>query len=60
VTYGRGIGVVTETGMDTEVGNIAELLENQDDFDTPLKRKLNSIKAEVNLYIVLITYLFSE
>lgn len=43
VTYGRGIGVVTETGMDTEVGNIAELLENQDDFDTPLKRKLNSV-----------------
>lgn len=43
VTYGNGIGVVTATGMDTEVGNIAGMLEREDDFDTPLKRKLNSV-----------------
>ncbi|WP_295581545.1 cation-translocating P-type ATPase [uncultured Oscillibacter sp.] len=43
VTYGRGVGVVTATGMDTEVGNIAGLLDGQDDFDTPLKRKLNAV-----------------
>ena len=42
VTYGRGVGVVTATGMKTEVGNIAGLLEGQDDLDTPLKRKLNA------------------
>ena len=42
VTYGRGVGVVTATGMQTEVGNIAGLLEGQDDLDTPLKRKLNA------------------
>lgn len=43
VMYGNGIGVVTATGMDTEVGNIAHMLDNQDEFDTPLKRKLDSV-----------------
>ena len=43
VAYGRGEGVVTATGMDTEVGNIAGMLDNQDDADTPLKRKLNAV-----------------
>ncbi len=43
VTYGRATGVVTATGMDTEVGNIAGMLENQDELDTPLKRKLNAV-----------------
>lgn len=43
VTYGRTTGVVVATGMDTEVGNIAGMLDNQDDTDTPLKRKLNAV-----------------
>ena len=43
VTYGNGIGVVTATGMDTEVGSIAGMIEKEDNFDTPLKRKLNSV-----------------
>ena len=43
VTYGTGTGVVVATGMNTEVGNIAGLLENQDELDTPLKRKLNAV-----------------
>lgn len=41
VTYGRGTGIVVATGMETEVGNIAELLETESDFDTPIKRKLD-------------------
>ena len=44
VLHGRGVGVVTATGMETEVGQIARMLEEQDDdFDTPLKRKLNAV-----------------
>ena len=43
VIYGRGTGVVIATGMNTEVGNIAGMLDNQDEFDTPLKRKLNAV-----------------
>lgn len=57
VTYGRGAGVVTETGMDTEVGNIAELLENQDDFDTPLKRKLNSVGKTLTILGIVVCIL---
>lgn len=43
VTNGTGEGVVVATGMDTEVGHIAHLLDDQDELDTPLKRKLNSV-----------------
>ncbi len=43
VTYGRAIGVVVATGMDTQVGNIANMLDDQDELDTPLKRKLNAV-----------------
>ncbi len=43
VTYGRATGIVVATGMGTEVGNIAGMLSNQDDTDTPLKRKLNAV-----------------
>lgn len=43
VTYGRGQGVVVATGMNTQVGQIAHMLDKQDEFDTPLKRKLTSV-----------------
>ncbi|WP_270299446.1 hypothetical protein [Eggerthella sinensis] len=42
VTGGRGTGVVVAAGMDTEVGQIAGLLEGDEELDTPLKRKLAS------------------
>ncbi len=43
ITYGRATGVVVATGMNTEVGNIAGMLDDQDDMETPLKRKLNAV-----------------
>ena len=43
VMYGNGTGVVVGTGMHTEVGQIAGALDTQDETDTPLKRKLNSV-----------------
>ena len=49
ITYGRGVGIVTETGMKTEVGNIAEMLEEQDSLDTPMKRKLNAVGKTLTL-----------
>ena len=43
VMYGNAVGVVVETGANTEVGKIADMLKKQDDFQTPIKKKLNSV-----------------
>ena len=43
VTYGRGTGVVTGTGMNTEIGSIAGLLSETPDEQTPLQKKLSSL-----------------
>ena len=39
-TYGRGEGVVIATGMQTEMGKIASILDSADDTETPLQRRL--------------------
>ena len=49
VMYGNATGIVVGTGMNTEVGRIAGLLEEQDEFDTPMKRKLNSVGKILSL-----------
>ena len=43
VMYGNAVGVVVETGTNTEVGKIADMLKTRDDFQTPIKKKLNSV-----------------
>lgn len=43
VMYGNAVGIVVGTGMNTEVGKIAGMLKKQDDFQTPIKKKLNSV-----------------
>ena len=40
VTYGTALAVVTATGMDTEMGKIANLLDGESDSQTPLQQKL--------------------
>ncbi|MGN0331903.1 MAG: cation-translocating P-type ATPase [Lachnospiraceae bacterium] len=49
VMYGNAEGIVVGTGMNTEVGRIAKMLDDQDDLDTPLKQKLNSVGKTLSL-----------
>lgn len=53
VTYGRGEGVVIGTGMNTEIGKIAKALTSEDDNETPLQRKLDTLGKTLG-YIAMI------
>jgi potassium/sodium efflux P-type ATPase len=54
VTRGRGRAVVTGTGMDTEMGNIARLLGTTDEQRTPLQREVERIGRTLGLAVIVI------
>ena len=54
VTYGRGHAVVTGTGMNTEMGSIAEALTNAEEEETPLQVKLKELSRKLSAMILVI------
>ncbi len=54
VTYGRGKGIVVETGMKTEVGKIAEIINETIDTQTPLQAKLNKLGKTLGIVAIVI------
>ena len=54
VTYGRGTGIITATGMDTEVGQIADQINRTTIEETPLQKKLAELGKYLSIIIVII------
>jgi Ca2+-transporting ATPase len=52
VTYGRGTGIVYATGMSTEMGKIASLLNQTDETVTPLQDKLNAMAKSLGIICI--------
>ncbi len=55
VTYGRGVGIVVATGMKTEVGHIASMLEQTKESATPLQANLKQLGKSLTYLILVIS-----
>ena len=66
VTYGRGKGVVVHTGMQTQIGLIAEMIQSYEEEPTPLQTKLDDLGKVLSAValgicgLVFLVYLFRE
>ncbi|MCI8412275.1 MAG: cation-translocating P-type ATPase [Clostridia bacterium] len=54
ITYGRGKGIVVETGMTTEVGKIAGMINSTEKQETPLQQKLNKLGKTLGIAAIVI------
>ena len=54
ITYGRGKGIVVETGMTTEVGKIAGMMNQTEKQETPLQQKLNQLGKTLGIVALII------
>jgi len=52
VSYGRGRGVVTSTGMNTQLGQIAEMLQSVETEETPLQKRLNELGKSLSIVAI--------
>ncbi len=52
VTHGRGVGIVVETGMNTEVGKIANLINTEKKEKTPLEIRLDKLGKTLGLFAI--------
>ena len=54
ITYGGGKAIVVNTGMDTEVGKIAGMLDNAEKQETPLQQRLNNLGKTLGIACIVI------
>ncbi len=59
VTYGRAKAVVVATGMSTEIGRIATLVQREEKEETPLQKRLDSFGKKLGVFILLLAALVS-
>lgn len=60
VTYGRGVAVVAQTGMKTELGRIAELIQTVDTEKTPLQRRMDELGStllKASLVVMILAFI---
>ena len=55
VTYGRGTGVVTSTGMFTQLGLIATMLQSVEEEETPLQRRLDQLGKTLGIACLVVS-----
>ncbi|WP_253200577.1 cation-translocating P-type ATPase [Clostridium sp. CF012] len=53
-TYGRGVGIAVSTGMETQIGKIAKMLDEKVDEETPLQKKLAQLGKYLGIGALLI------
>ncbi len=54
ITYGRGKAIVATTGMNTEFGKIAEMVQAVEEEETPLKQKLEHFAKKLGMIIIVV------